>query len=79
MTENNTEKRTPTPLIMNAVYRVSDAQTALGIGRRAMEKLKRAGLPIKRVANKDYLNSNDLWEVMPEVKPKRMKPESASA
>lgn len=62
-----TEKTEPTPLMMNAVYRVSDAQKALGIGRRTMDKLKREGLKIRRIGNKDYLHSNDLWEAMAPV------------
>lgn len=60
-------KQDPTPLMMNAVYRVTDAQRALGIGRRTMDKLKRSGLPVRRVGNKDYLISNDLWDYMAEV------------
>lgn len=71
MTENKKQKteQAPTPLMMNAVYRVTDAQKALGIGRRAMDKLKREGLPVRRVANKDYVAANDLWAAMEPMKP----------
>ena len=76
-------RNTPTnliqPFMLGAIYRVTEAQKILDIGRDTMMKLKREGLPFRRVGNKDYVLSDDLWEAMQKIKrkPESKKPEAA--
>lgn len=53
------------PFMLNAIYRRTDAQDLLGIGRDLMITLQRKGkVEIRRVGGKDYVRSDDLWEAM---------------
>ena len=56
------------PLVLGAVYRITEAQDILGIGRETILKLKREGMPYRRAGQKDYVLSDDLWEAMERVK-----------
>lgn len=56
------------PFMLGAVYRKTDAQDLLGIGRDLMRTLHRKGkVELRRVGNKDYVRSDDLWEAMETV------------
>ena len=52
------------PFILGAVYRLTEAQDILGIGRDTIAKLKREGLPVRRMGPKDYVLADELWEKM---------------
>jgi len=65
---NAKKEKAPTqPLILNAIYPINDAQKALGVGRRTVDRFKREGLKVKRAGNKFFVLSNDLWEAMETV------------
>jgi len=53
-------------LEMDKIYEVATAQKKLGVGRKAIDKLKREGLNdhIRILAQKEYVLSNDIWEAM---------------
>lgn len=76
-------RNTPTnliqPFMLGAIYRVTEAQKILDIGRDTMMKLKREGLPFRRVGNKDYVLSDDLWEAMQKIKRTKKKAESVTS
>ncbi|HBL48507.1 MAG TPA: hypothetical protein DDZ90_34505 [Planctomycetaceae bacterium] len=56
------------PLMMGAIYRKTDAQDLLGIGRDLMTALKRKGLiEVRRIGGKDYVKSDDVWNAMQSV------------
>lgn len=58
-----------TPFMLGAIYRKTDAQDLLGIGQHLMRSLHRKGkVELRRMGNKDYLRSDDLWEAMEPVK-----------
>ncbi|WP_417396887.1 hypothetical protein [Gimesia chilikensis] len=56
------------PLMLGAVYRLTEAQDILGIGRKTILKLKREGMPYRRVGQKDYVLADDLWNAMTPMK-----------
>lgn len=56
------------PFVLGAIYRVTEAQKVLDIGRDTMLKLKREGLRYRRIGNKDYVLSDDLWDMMVQIK-----------
>ncbi|WP_417396886.1 hypothetical protein [Gimesia chilikensis] len=59
------------PFMLGAIYRVTEAQKILDIGRDTMMKLKREGLPFRRIGNKDYVLADDLWNAMKPIKKRR--------
>lgn len=64
------------PFMLGAIYRVTEAQKILDIGRDTMMKLKREGLPFRRIGNKDYVLADDLWDAMNKIQRTKKKPNS---
>jgi hypothetical protein len=57
------------PFMLNAIYRKTDAQDLLGIGRDLMRSLHRKGkVEIRKAGGKEYVFSNNVWDAM-EIKP----------
>lgn len=67
------------PFMLGAIYRVTEAQKILNIGRDTMMKLKREGLPFRRIGNKDYVLADDLWDAMKQIKRTKKKAESVTS
>lgn len=64
------------PFMLGAIYRRTDAEKLLGIGRRVTTRLKREGkLEVRRIGNKDYVKSDDIWNAMVPVSQKPPKPD----